>query len=93
MSSAAAAHPADTLLPALAALLHQALALPAGRLPAQRSTPLLGAVPELDSMAVVSLLTAIEERFDITLDESDLSAATFASLGSLSDFISAQLPR
>jgi len=78
-------------LQAVSALLHQALALPSGRLAAERDTPLLGAVPELDSMAVVSLLTAIEERFDITLDESDLSASTFATLGSLSDYIGAQI--
>ncbi len=83
----------DTLLPLLAALIQQALALPPDRLPAERDTPLLGAVPELDSMAVVSLLTALEDRFGITLDESELSAETFSTLGSLGDFVSAQLAR
>lgn len=56
-----------------------------------RDTPLLGAIPELDSMAVVSLLTAFEERLGITLDD-DIDGATFATVGSLVDFVSARTP-
>ncbi|MFZ5609464.1 MAG: phosphopantetheine-binding protein [Pseudomonadota bacterium] len=48
---------------------------------------LLGALPELDSMAVASLLTAIEEEFDIIIDDDEISAETFASFGALCDFI------
>ena len=55
-----------------------------------RTTPLLGAIPELDSMAVVSLITAIEERFDIMVDDDDIDGSTFATVGSLADFISAK---
>jgi len=54
-------------------------------------TPLLGAVAELDSMAVVSLITALEERFGILIDDDDIDGSTFASVGSLVDFISAKL--
>ena len=35
-------------------------------------TPLLGAIPELDSMAVVALITAIEERFGFTVDDDEI---------------------
>ncbi len=56
-----------------------------------RDTPLLGAVPELDSMAVVSLITSLEERFGIVVDDDDIDGETFASVGSLVDFVSSKL--
>jgi len=56
-----------------------------------RDTPLLGAIPELDSMAVVSLLTTLEERLGISVDDGDIDGSTFASVGSLVDFVAAQL--
>jgi acyl carrier protein len=56
-------------------------------------TPLLGAIPELDSMAVVAVLTAIEERYGVTIDDGDVSAQVFETVGSLADFIAAQAGR
>ena len=56
-----------------------------------RDTPLLGAIPELDSMAVVSLITTLEERFGIMVDDDDIDGSTFASVGALADFVSAKL--
>ena len=50
-------------------------------------TPLLGAVPELDSMAVVSLLTAMEERFGIVIDDDEVDGQIFATVGSLVAFV------
>ena len=50
-------------------------------------TPLLGAIPELDSMAVVSLLTELAERFSITIDDDDFDGGVFATVGTLSDFV------
>jgi acyl carrier protein len=50
-------------------------------------TPLLGAMPELDSMAVVSLITAIEERFGVEIADDEIDGAVFASFGSLTDFV------
>lgn len=50
-------------------------------------TPLLGAIPELDSMAVVTLITTLEERFGIAVDDDEIDGDTFASLGSLVDFV------
>ncbi|HEX8784939.1 MAG TPA: acyl carrier protein [Telluria sp.] len=50
-------------------------------------SPLLGALPELDSMAVVSVIAALEDRFGIMIDDDDISASTFETLGSLADFV------
>ena len=54
-------------------------------------SPLLGALPELDSMAVVSILTALEDHFDFTVDDDEISAETFATLGSLIKFVERKL--
>ena len=54
-------------------------------------TPLLGAIPELDSMAVVSLITALEEHFGFTVADDEIEAATFATLGSLTAFVQQKL--
>ena len=51
------------------------------------ASPLLGSLPELDSMAVVSLIGALEEHFGIMIDDDDISASTFATLGSLAAFV------
>lgn len=56
-----------------------------------RDTALLGAIPELDSMAVVSLLTALEERFGIVIDDDDVDGDVFRTVGALSDFVSERL--
>ena len=53
----------------------------------QADSPLLGSLPELDSMAVVSLVGALEDHFGIMIDDDDLSASTFETLGSLADFV------
>ncbi|QNA90824.1 acyl carrier protein [Massilia sp. Dwa41.01b] len=50
-------------------------------------SPLLGSLPELDSMAVVTLIGALEEHFGIAVDDDDISASTFATLGSLAAFV------
>ncbi|MCW5611018.1 MAG: acyl carrier protein [Rubrivivax sp.] len=56
-----------------------------------RATMLLGSIPELDSMAVVSLITALEENFGIQVDDDDLDGSTFATVGSLVDFVESKL--
>jgi acyl carrier protein len=50
-------------------------------------TPLLGAVPELDSMAVVTLITTLEERFGISVADDEIDGSTFATVGALTEFI------
>ncbi|MES1981102.1 MAG: acyl carrier protein [Pseudomonadota bacterium] len=54
-------------------------------------SPLLGALPELDSMAVVNILTALEEHFGFTVNDDEISAETFATLGSLVEFVERKL--
>jgi acyl carrier protein len=55
------------------------------------STPLLGSLPELDSMAVVTVITALEEHFGFTVSDDEISADTFATVGSLSAFVDQKL--
>ena len=54
-------------------------------------TPLLGAIPELDSMAVVSLITGMEDHFGLVVDDDDIDGSTFATVGSLSDFVTSKI--
>jgi len=72
-------------------LLDEVLSLGGRSATFTRATPLLGSVAELDSMAVVSLITSMEEQFGIVIEDDDLDGHTFASVGSLSDFVSAKL--
>ncbi len=51
------------------------------------STQLLGSLPELDSMAVVTVISANEEHFGVTVHDDEISAETFATLGSLASFV------
>jgi acyl carrier protein len=52
---------------------------------------LLGSIPELDSMAVVNLITALEEQFGIVVDDDEISASTFETVGTLSAFVEQKL--
>jgi acyl carrier protein len=56
-----------------------------------RDTHLLGAIAELDSMAVVSLITALEEQLGIEVDDEDIGGDTFATVGSLIDYVSGKV--
>jgi len=63
-----------------------------GQLPLATGTALLGSLPQLDSMAVVSLLTALEEHFGIAILDDDISARHFATVGTLTGFVQGKLP-
>ena len=54
-------------------------------------TQLLGAVPELDSMAVAGLITSLEERFGFAIGDDEIDGATFATVGSLVNFVKGKL--
>lgn len=56
-----------------------------------RSTGLLGEIPEFDSMAVVTVVTQLEEHFGISVDDDEITAESFESLGSLTDFVDGKL--
>ncbi|WP_448218806.1 acyl carrier protein [Endozoicomonas sp. 2B-B] len=50
-------------------------------------TQLLGALPEFDSMAVVGVITAMEESFGINVADDDIDATIFETVGSLLGYI------
>jgi acyl carrier protein len=52
---------------------------------------LLGSVPELDSMAVVNVIAALEDTFGISVADDEISADTFATVGSLAAFVEQKL--
>ena len=51
------------------------------------NTPLFGALPELDSMAVAGLLTELEDRLGIIIDDDEVDGDLFATFGSLATFV------
>ena len=55
------------------------------------STALFGSIPEFDSMAVIAVVSALEQRFGITIEDEDITADTFKSIGSLSEFVQRKL--
>ena len=72
-------------------ILDEVLSLGGRAMKFNADTHLLGAIPELDSMAVVTLITTLEERFDIMVDDDEISGDTFATVGSVTDFVAAKL--
>lgn len=48
---------------------------------------LLGVIPEFDSMAVVTVLTMIEDEFGIAIGDDEVSAEAFETLGALAAFV------
>lgn len=55
------------------------------------STPLLGELPELDSLAVVELAQALENHFGIVIDDDAFIGEVFATVGSLAAFVSSEI--
>lgn len=80
-----------TTIDAVRAVLIETLELQQSPEVLQAGTELFGALPELDSFGVVQLVAAIEERFDITIDDDEFGAELFETLGSLADFVDAKL--
>ena len=72
-------------------ILAQSLQLGARADQLTADSPLLGAIPELDSMAVVMILTAMEEHFGFSVDDDEISADTFQTLGTLTAFVEQKL--
>ncbi len=54
-------------------------------------TGLFGHLPELDSMAVAGLLTELEDRLDIVIDDEDLSGEILETWGGLLTFAEAKV--
>jgi len=54
-------------------------------------TALLGSVAELDSMAVVNVITALEEYFGVEFDDEEITAEMFETVGTLTAAVEAKL--
>ncbi|MEM7688281.1 MAG: acyl carrier protein [Pseudomonadota bacterium] len=52
---------------------------------------LFGHLPELDSMAVAGLLTEIEDRFDIVIEDDDVDGEMLETFGGLLAFVEARM--
>ena len=73
-------------------LLRDVLGLSQDRVDAfDADTPLFGALPELDSMAVATLLTEMEDRLDILIEDDDIDGETFETFGTLVTFAEAKV--
>jgi acyl carrier protein len=72
-------------------LLIETLSLRGAAADLKADTPLFGVLPELDSMAVVAVVTAIEERFGIVVADEDIGVDLFASVGSLAAYVERKL--
>ncbi len=81
----------STHLRQVLALLDDNLSLNGRSASFDRDTPLLGALPELDSMAVATLITGIEEAFGVSIGDDEIDGSVFATVGSLADFIAQKL--
>lgn len=55
------------------------------------SSGLLGTLPEFDSMAVISVITGLEERYDFTVADDEIDAGHFETVGTLTDFVRQKL--
>ena len=72
----------------LRALLADVLGLPKKRIDALvGETELFGALPEFDSLAVATLLTGLEERLHILIEDDDVEAEDFMTFGRLLAFV------
>lgn len=78
----------DTIL---RAILRDVLGLAADRVAAfDGATELFGALPELDSMAVAGLLTEMEDRLDIVIDDDEVDGELLENFGNLLAFATAK---
>lgn len=82
--------PEATTVDAVIEILVQTLGLQERAETLNASTPLFGSMPELDSLAVVEIITNIEDRFDLYVDDDDFSGDAFETIGSLADFVDEQ---
>ncbi|MGH8179156.1 MAG: acyl carrier protein [Steroidobacter sp.] len=57
------------------------------------ASPLLGAIAEFDSMAVVTVLTMVEDEFGLSIDDDEVSGEVFETLGALATFIDGKTAR
>lgn len=57
----------------------------------QADTALLGAIAEFDSMAVLAVITTLEDQLGIAVDDDEISAEVFETFGALLSFVEGKL--
>lgn len=73
------------------AILDEVLSLNGRAASFELDTALLGAVPELDSMAVVGVINMLEERFGFIVEDDEIDGTAFATVGALVEFVEGKL--
>jgi acyl carrier protein len=81
----------DETVAEVAALVVSILGLESRAASIDASTLLLGHLPELDSMSVIEILTELEARFDIRIEDEEISGELLESIGTLAAFVDAKL--
>ena len=56
-----------------------------------RNTALMGSLPEFNSLTVVGLIADIEEQTGNTVDDDEISAEIFETVGTFADFIASKI--
>lgn len=56
-------------------------------IPLSREVQLLGSLPEFDSQAVVTIITSLEEYLGICIEDDEITAEVFETVGTLVDFL------
>ncbi len=72
-------------------ILDEVLSLKGRAMSFSDQTVLLGALPELDSMAVLGVITGFEDRFGFAVEDDEIDGSTFATVGSLVAYVSEKL--
>ena len=83
--------PSKNLEADLRASLHDALQLGDEAFAFTAGTPLLGALPQLDSMGVLAVLTALEQQLGVAIHDDEIDASLFETFGSLTAFVRERL--
>jgi acyl carrier protein len=77
----------DPTLEAVKAVIVKTLGIEDRAATLNASTPLFGSMPELDSFAVVELVTSLEEQFGFEIDGSEFTGEIFETIGTLAQFV------
>ena len=54
-------------------------------------TPLLGEIPEFNSLTMAAIIAAIEDELDVVIDDSEITAEIFETMGALAGFVEARM--
>ncbi len=56
-----------------------------------RDTQLLGGFPEFNSLTITTIVAALEDELDCDIDDAEITAEIFETVGSLADFVDSKL--